>query len=173
MMVPKAYNTSRKETDIEIEHEQFGVEQWTPVVMSELAGEVFAIESRVPGASGIAFDWHKWFEEWLFLLSYTTQCKLAAPTHLKLYASDSFEAIIPWAQLREAAVLFAEPDGSPLTTAGPIRFYVPNGTSKCLNVKNVVRIVISTEEALSDEASFGFKQQWSADELRRKKVLGS
>ncbi|PWW01158.1 hypothetical protein DFQ01_11048 [Paenibacillus cellulosilyticus] len=169
MMVPKAYNNVGKEAGIEIEHEQFGVEQWTAAVMSELAGDVFAIETRVPGASGLAFDWQKWFEEWLFLLSYTTQCKLSPPTHLKLYAADSFEAIIPWEQLRDAAVLFAEEDGSPLTQAGPIRFYVPNGTSKCLNVKNVVRVVISTEELPSDEAAYGFKQQWSADELKMKK----
>lgn len=172
-MVPKAYNNAGKDTSIEIEHEQFGVEQWTAVVMSELAGEVFAIDTRVPGASGLAFDWKKWFEEWLFLLSYTTQAKLPQPTHLKLYAADSFEATIPWAQLQGAAVLFAETDGSPLAQAGPIRFYVPNGTSKCLNVKNVVRIVIGTEEALGDEAAYGFKNQWSADELRKKKVLGS
>lgn len=173
MLVPKAYNNAGKDTGIEIEHEQFGVEQWTATLMSELAGEVFAIETRVPGASGIAFDWQKWFEEWLFLLSYTTQCKLSPPTHLKLYAADAFEATIPWAQLSAAAVLFAEEDGSPLTQAGPIRFYVPNGTSKCLNVKNVVRIVISSEETLGDEAAYGFKQQWSAEELRNAKRLGS
>jgi hypothetical protein len=172
MMVPKAYNNEGKDTGIEIEHEQFGVEQWTASVMSELAGEVFAIDTRVPGAAGIAFDWQKWFEEWLLLLSYTTRCKLSTPTYLKLYAADAFEATIPWTQLHNAAVLFAEADGSPLTQAGPIRFYVPNGTSKCLNVKNVVRIVISTEEALGDEAKYGFKQQWSANELRMKK-LGS
>lgn len=154
---------------IEIEHEQFGIETWTAASMAELAGETFPLNERVPEAAGLAFDWMNWFNEWLLLLKHTSQCRLEQGTHLKLYAADSFEAVIPWTQLRQAAVQFAEEDGSPLAAGGPIRFYVPNGSSKCLNVKNVVRIVVSSDSAIGETASYGFKQQFSAKELFIKK----
>jgi len=162
-----SYNRGKKKDSVEIEHEQFGIELWTPSMMAELAGSVFSIAERVPGTAGLAFDWAAWYEEWLRLIAYTSQCSLASATHLKLYAADSFEAVIPWAQLKDAAVLYADEEDQPLVDAGPLRFYVPNGTSKCLNVKNVVRIVVSVDENGGAEASYGFKSQFSAEELLR------
>ncbi|WP_127531176.1 hypothetical protein [Paenibacillus kobensis] len=163
-----SYNGGKKDS-IEIEHEQFGIELWTPSMMAELAGVVFPIEERVPGAVGFAFDWTTWYTEWLHLITHTSQCSLSPATHLKLYAADSFEAVIPWSQLKDAAVLYAKEEEQRLDSAGPLRFYVPNGTSKCLNVKNVVRIVVCVDEEGESEASYGFKSQFSADDLRLKK----
>ncbi|MWC26951.1 molybdopterin-dependent oxidoreductase [Paenibacillus sp. MMS18-CY102] len=163
-----SYNEGR-ETRIEIEHDEFGIESWTADAMAELAGESFPIGERVPEAAGKAFDWAIWYEEWLNLLAYTSHCTLSPPKQLKLYAADQFEASIPWDQLKGAAVLFAEQDGTPLAKGGPIRLFVPNGSSKCLNVKNIVRIVVSTQEELSEEATYGFKQQFTLDDMTIKK----
>ncbi|EFM10192.1 hypothetical protein PaecuDRAFT_3151 [Paenibacillus curdlanolyticus YK9] len=163
-----SYNEGR-ETRIQIEHDEFGIESWTAEAMAELAGESFPIGERVPETVGNAFDWAIWYEEWLHLLAHTSHCKLSPPKQLKLYAADQFEAVIPWEQLQDAAVLFAEPDGSPLAKGGPIRLFVPNGSSKCLNVKSIVRIVVSTQEEGSDEATYGFKQQFSLEDMTIKK----
>ncbi|GFN30857.1 hypothetical protein [Paenibacillus xylaniclasticus] len=163
-----SYNGGKQDC-VEIEHEQFGIELWTPSMMAELAGTVFPIDERVPGAVGYAFDWATWFDEWLHLITHTSQCTLAPATHLKLYAADSFEAVIPWPQLKDAAVLYANEEELPLEAAGPIRFYVPNGTSKCLNVKNVVRIVVCVNDDSVTEAAYGFKSQFSPDDLLLKK----
>lgn len=49
-------------------------------------------------------------------------------THLIVETTDTFEAIIPWNELIQAAVLY-QIDDLPLSKAGPIRLYVPNGSS--------------------------------------------
>jgi hypothetical protein len=125
----------------------------------------------VPEASGEAFDWHRWYDAWL--RSAGQEASAGMPSQLTVEAADTFEATIPWEQLEHAAVLFAV-GGKPLSAAGPIRLYVPNGSSKCLNVKSIVKLKFGHNAANGEtEASYGFKRTFSADDLRMKKKSGS
>jgi hypothetical protein len=127
--------------------------------MSETATLNFPISERVPGVEGAAFDLKKWYDAW------TRQDQL--PTHLTVEAVDEFQATIPWSQLDQAAMLY-EKSGRPLEKGFPIRLYVPDGSSSCLNVKSIVAIRFLHNQELNEEAVFGFKNQVSADELVRK-----
>ncbi|NBD26105.1 hypothetical protein GT019_19705 [Paenibacillus sp. T1] len=137
-----------------------------PEDMARLAGRVFQASDRVPGAAGEAFDIGEWLARFREQQGIDPQAPL--PTHLKIEAADTFEAIIPWEQLTDASVQFAI-DGAPLLKNGPIRLYVPNGSSECLNVKSVVGCRFLQDEEKRGEASFGFKQTFSADEMRIKR----
>lgn len=156
-----------KEKEIVIDHFRLGVSATTADEMAKLAGESFPIGGRVPEAAGEAFDWHDWYTAWVNEQGPENGTK--EPTHLMVQAADTFEATIPWEQLGQAAVLFAQ-GGVPLEKAGPIRLYVPNGSSKCLNVKSVVRLKLARlEDGGSEEASYGFKRTFSAEDLRKNK----
>lgn len=151
--------------EIKIEHFELGISVTTSEEMAELAGSTFPISERVPDAIGEAFDWNKWYAAWL---EHTSQAvTFITPSYLIVEAADTFEASIPWEQLELAAVL-CQIDGSPLLKAGPIRLYVPNGSSKCLNVKSIVKLKIGhhTENEQS-EATYGFKHIFSFEDLRK------
>ncbi|WP_169085366.1 hypothetical protein [Paenibacillus sp. PL91] len=151
--------------EIRIEHFELGLSETSPAEMAELAGASFPIADRVPETAGEAFDWHGWYLGWL---QHAGKSDAAIkPTHLIVEAADTFEAKIPWEQLDQAAVLY-QLEGEPLKKTGPIRLYVPNGSSKCLNVKSIVKLKIVNHTAIDqEEATYGFKHTFSADELRK------
>jgi hypothetical protein len=135
--------------------------------MAALAGASFPIAERVPEAAGEAFDWHTWYRAWI--AKQDLEARDSLPTHLQVEAADTFEASIPWEQLERAALLYAL-DGKPLAKGGPARLYVPDGTSKCLNVKSVVKIkLVRLQAEGQQEASYGFKHTFSAADLRMNK----
>ncbi|SFI92811.1 hypothetical protein SAMN02799624_02720 [Paenibacillus sp. UNC496MF] len=139
---------------------------FSPEEMAASAGIVFPLAERVSGAAGDAFDFGAWFAR--FREREGADPGEPLPTHLKLEAADTFEAVIPWEQLTDAAVQFAL-DGAPLPKNGPVRLYVPNGSSECLNVKSIVAFRLLRDEARRGEASYGFKRTFSADDMRIKK----
>jgi len=139
----------------EIYEEPMTLEQWIA-----MAPEHFPIAERVKGAVGQAFDLLSWFRVWQ-----ERRGAASTPTHLIVWAADEFQATIPWEQLKQAAVLY-EQDGEPLRKGYPVRLYVPNGTSECLNVKSVVCLRFVHDERLSAEASYGFLNSISPAALR-------
>ncbi|WP_424769025.1 hypothetical protein [Paenibacillus sp. sgz302251] len=154
-------------SEITIDHFALGTAVTSAAEMAELAGMSFAITNRVPGTAGDAFDWLSWYFAWVTAAGLETE--VVTPTELKAEAADSFEATIPWEQLEMAAVLYAL-EGEPLPSSGPIRLYVPNGSSKCLNVKSIVKLTIGHKaDGGAEEAAYGFKSTFSAAELRMKK----
>ncbi|WP_238177751.1 molybdopterin-dependent oxidoreductase [Paenibacillus contaminans] len=139
--------------------EQYGAPQ-----MAEMAGERFDIAERVPEAEGTAFDFHAWFEAWR---KAGNESGSGMPSHLKVEAADEFAATIPWYELGKAAFVY-ESNGKPLSKGFPLRLYVPDGSSKCLNVKSVVRIALLHEPGAGD-AAYGFMNRVSPDEMRIKR----
>lgn len=133
----------------------------TPESMAELAGDVFAAAERVPGAAGEAFDLNAWYEA-VAANRATEQLKASSPglkpTHLIVRAADEFEAVIPWAQLGSAFFQFRV-EGKPLTKGFPLRLYVPDGSSACLNVKSVVTIRLVSDLSLGGDATYGFRNE--------------
>ncbi|WP_256256395.1 hypothetical protein [Paenibacillus sp. BC26] len=134
--------------------------------MAKLAGSSFPLSSRIAAGTGEAFDFGAWFEAWRGSQGIAPDAPL--PTHLKVEAVDTFEALIPWEQLKDAAVQYAI-DGAPLPKGGPIRLYVPHGSSECLNVKSVVVCKFIHDQEKRGEVSYGFKQTFSAEEMRLKR----
>jgi hypothetical protein len=141
----------------------YGEEDNTAVRLADLAGEPFSIAERVPGADGTAFDLYGWYEGWLKNKNAQSG---AQPTYMRVEAADGFEAVIPWKQLGQAAFVF-EQQGQPLAKGFPLRLYVPDGSSACLNVKSVVRIELRYDGLGSDQATYGFKNRISASDLRK------
>jgi hypothetical protein len=153
--------------DIHIDHFKLGLSVTRPFEMAKLAGGSFPIADRVPDAKGEAFDWHSWYSGWLRMSGQGVAA--VTPSHLIVEAVDTFEAVIPWEQLGQAAVLFSI-NGEPLTNAGPIRLYVPNGSSKCLNVKSIVKLKFDHQlSERQSEATYGFKHTFTAQDLRMNK----
>ncbi|REE82659.1 hypothetical protein A8990_11723 [Paenibacillus taihuensis] len=138
----------------------------TPEDMAALAGRVFPLSERITGGAGEAFDFAEWLDAFRSQQGILQEEPL--PTHLKVEAADTFEALIPWEQLKDAAVQFAV-DGAPLPKGGPVRLYVPNGSSECLNVKSVIVFRLLHDEARSGEVSYGFKSTFTPDEMRLKR----
>ncbi|XEC96432.1 hypothetical protein AB6A23_07775 [Paenibacillus tarimensis] len=151
---------------IRIFHEGVAVGTISPQEMAELAGGTFDISERVPNAEGKAFDFHSWYKAWRHQNGLDED--ISVPNQLTVEAADTFEAVIPWSQLENAAVLYASPDGGALTKSGPIRLYAPNGTSDCLNVKSIVLMRFMHDGSHNREAHYGFKNVFTPDELRKK-----
>ena len=120
----------------------------TPGEMAIASGDVFPVASRVPGAPGEAFGLPSWYRA-------AAPRGLAEPTHAVARAADGFEADIPWSQLGAALLQYAV-DGEPLVKGKPMRLYVPDGTSACLNVKSVVELRFEHDAGRGDEATYGF-----------------
>lgn len=144
---------------------------WTetsPPEMAALAGRSFPASDRVPGAVGEAFDLADWIAAYAARRTGTSDVVAAtAPTHLIVRAADEFEAIIPWTQLKEAFFLFAL-NGAPLAKGGPLRLYVPDGSSACLNVKQVTHIRIAADPEMGDQAGYGFRNEISPARLTQR-----
>lgn len=147
-------------SDSHITNEAFTVQE-----IVQLAEVKLALEDRVPNAEGEAFDLKAWYRSWK---SSRGGQQESEPTHLKVEAVDEFQALMPWAEADSAVFLYAQ-GGEPLKKGYPIRLYVPDGSSECLNVKSVVHIWFLHDATLGDEATFGFKNKVTLDELKIKK----
>ncbi|CAN7678786.1 hypothetical protein LJR153_005371 [Paenibacillus sp. LjRoot153] len=122
-------------------------------------------QDRVPSVEGEAFDLKSWYRNW------SNKGKKSAaeePTHVRVEAVDEFQALIPWGQADQALFLYAQ-EGQPLKKGYPIRLYVPDGSSECLNVKSIVKVWFLNDPALGEEATYGFKNKVTLDELKFKK----
>lgn len=124
----------------------------TPLEMAALAGQVFPVAERVPSATGEGFDLMDWYS--------AVYRSFDNMTHLIVRASDEFQAIIPREQLNKA-LLQLSIDGAPLQKGGPLRLYVPDGTSACLNVKSVITLQLAANPKLGEEAGYGFMNEIS------------
>ncbi|MFC4075303.1 molybdopterin-dependent oxidoreductase [Salinithrix halophila] len=118
-------------------------------------------EERVPGVDGKAVSLKA-------VLGYAVLTRGA--THVRFIAADEFQADIPLKELEQAFFLYQRQEGRPLERGGPLRLYVPDGSSNCLNVKSVteVQVVAREKEDADRSASFGFRQTLSPDTLRLK-----
>jgi hypothetical protein len=137
-------------------------EEFTVKELVELAPFRLPIRERVPFAQGKAFDLKSWYRAWR---KHHGVEQAKEPTHMKVEAIDEFQAVMSWSELDQAVFLYAQDEG-PLQKGFPIRLYVPNGSSECLNVKSVVKIMFIHDALLTDEASYGFKNTISVDELK-------
>lgn len=138
-----------------------GTEQCTVAEMSSLAPVHFPLEERVPGVKGQAFELKPWFLAWRGKRGAAVNRE---PVYMIVEAVDEFQATIPWEQLNQAVFLY-EQDGKPLQKGFPIRLYVPDGSSECLNVKSVVSIRFEYGQDVT-EASYGFKNKVSIEDLK-------
>ncbi|WNR43387.1 molybdopterin-dependent oxidoreductase [Paenibacillus roseipurpureus] len=147
-------------TELHIENETYTVEQ-----MVEAAKQQFRVEDRVPSVQGDAFDLKDWHRNWR--ISHSME-GIAEPTHVQVEAIDEFQARMPWSQVDQALFLYAQ-EGQPLKKGYPIRLYVPDGSSECLNVKSIVKIWFLHDASLGEEATYGFKNKVTLDEMKLKK----
>lgn len=142
--------------------------RWTVSQMAAIAPLHIDIAERVKGVSGRAFDVRAWYGAWRETAGAGADAgeEAAEPTHLKVEASDEFCATMPWGELEQAAFLY-EQDGMPIKKGFPLRLYVPDGSSACLNVKSVLKVWLLHDPTLGDEATYGYKNRISPDELRK------
>lgn len=147
-------------SDLYIKNEAFTITE-----MVALADQQLALQERLPDVQGDAFDLKNWYRSWKRSRNVD---HAEEPTHVKVEAIDEFQALMPWSQLDSALFLYAQ-DGQALKKGYPIRLYVPDGSSECLNVKSVVKVWFLHDQALGEEATFGFKNRVAIDELKFKK----
>ncbi|GBF73104.1 hypothetical protein PA598K_01389 [Paenibacillus sp. 598K] len=150
---------------VRIEHAGADNGSQTAQQLRELGGDVFPIGERVPGAAGLAVDFHQWYAAWRAACGVTGT---ETPAALHVRAHDAFEAHIPWAQLDGAAFGIADEDGGPLRRGGPIRLYVPGGASDCLHVKQLAAMVFDEQPLPEDEATYGFRNIVEPAQLRKR-----
>jgi DMSO/TMAO reductase YedYZ molybdopterin-dependent catalytic subunit len=149
---------------IRVIDEIYGQKEFTVEEMTALALRHVSMSDRMPDVEGRAFELQEWYRSWQKQLPLQADHE---PTRVFVEAVDEFQAMIPWNQLSDAVFLY-EQNGAPLIKGYPIRLYVPNGSSECLHVKSVVMIRFDYQPS-STEASFGFKNHISLDELTVKK----
>jgi hypothetical protein len=140
-------------------------ETFTISEMVALAEQKLALADRVPNVQGDAFDLKSWYKSWK---SSRKGEYAGEPTHVKVEAVDEFQALMPWSQVDSALFLYAQ-DGQALKKGYPIRLYVPDGSSECLNVKSIVNVWFLHDTTLGEEATYGFKNKVTLDELKFKK----
>lgn len=132
--------------------------------MLELNSVTINISERVPGTEGKALDLYSWYDRWIKARNMTP---MDYPTHLSVEAADEFCATIAWSELEQAVLLY-EQEGLPLVKGFPLRLFVPDGSSACLNVKSVVKLHFIHQADLDFEASYGFKNKISINDLKKK-----
>lgn len=130
-----------------------------------MAPVLIEASERVPGVEGEAFDVPAWYEAWRN--SRGAAAGERRPTHLQVVAQDEFRATIPWHEAQQALFLYRQ-NGEPLRKGYPLRLYVPDGSSKCLNVKSVVEIRFLHDETAGGDASYGFANTFKPDDLRKR-----
>jgi hypothetical protein len=140
------------------------VHQLTVEEMVEMNPLIVQIDERVPGVEGKAIDLISWYTLWA---KADDQVPVEFPTHLTVEAADEFTATISWSELQLAVLLF-EQEGLPLKKGFPLRLYVPDGSSACLNVKSVIKLTFIHQTDLETIATYGFKNTITIDELRKK-----
>lgn len=121
-----------------------------PQEMAALTSKIFPVANRVPEAIGEAFDLLDWYS--------AIGQPSAEMTHMIVRAADEFQVVIPREQLTNALLQYSIA-GSPLAKGGPLRLYVPDGSSACLNVKSVVSLQFVVDPNLGDAASYGFRNE--------------
>jgi DMSO/TMAO reductase YedYZ molybdopterin-dependent catalytic subunit len=149
---------------IRVYDEVSGQAEFTVEEITALAPRMVSLAERVPGMEGEAFELQEWYRAW------QKQMPLQAdrePAQMTVEAADEFQATIPWEELEQAVFLYKQ-NGEPLVKGFPIRLYVPNGSSECLNVKSVVSIRFLYRDA-SAEATYGFKNHIALEDLRFRK----
>jgi hypothetical protein len=122
------------------------------------------ITERVPGVEGKAIDLVSWYDCWAKARGLTI---IEHPTHLSVEAADEFCATMAWTELEQAALLY-EQEGQPLVKGAPLRLYVPDGSSACLNVKSVIKLIFIHQADLDSKATYGFKNKITLDDLKKK-----
>jgi hypothetical protein len=140
---------------------EFTIDQWIT-----LAPRVVALADRVPGVEGTAVEVQEWYRSWQKQLQ-PQERAVSEPSQMTVEASDEFQATISWDELGEAVFLY-EQGGKPLAKGFPIRLYVPNGSSECLNVKSVIQIRFIYND-VHKEATYGFKNHISLEDLKYRK----
>ncbi|MBD0382730.1 molybdopterin-dependent oxidoreductase [Paenibacillus sp. WST5] len=150
---------------IEVSDPHITNEEYTVSSMVAAAKQLLPLEERVPGVRGEAFDLKSWYFSWK---QRHNADRAPEPTHVKVEAIDEFQATLPWSQIEQALFLYAQ-EGKELKKGYPIRLYVPDGSSECLNVKSVVKLWFLHDDKLGEEATYGFKNTVSPDELKFKK----
>lgn len=147
-------------SDLHIQNEAFTIAE-----MVALADQRVELEDRVPNVQGDAFDLKSWYRNW----KNSRYSEYAGePTHVKVEAVDEFQALMPWNQVDSALFLYAQ-EGQALKKGYPIRLYVPDGSSECLNVKSIVHVWFLHDAALGEDATYGFKNRVAVDEMKFKK----
>jgi hypothetical protein len=149
---------------IQVFDEIYGQTEFTVEEMTALAPLHISMPERMPDVEGKAFELQGWYHAWQKRQNVESDRE---PTGMTVEAVDEFKAQIPWEQLREAVFLY-EQNGGPLIKGYPIRLYVPHGSSECLHVKSVITIRFEYNKSSSD-ASYGFKNHISLDDLKFKK----
>jgi len=157
------WREERQAVNIRVWDDRTGEGHYRADELAAQAGETFPIEDRVPGAEGTAFDLYRLYSGWR---KHTGAQVAEPPVYLRVEAADGFEAVIPWGQLGRAALVF-EQHGEPLTKGFPLRLYVPDGSSACLNVKSVVHIEFHHDNRAGDVATYGFKNRISPEDLKK------
>ena len=142
--------------DPRIGERSLSAEEW-----ANEASTTFKLQDFIPGVPVEAFNLKDWYAGWR---SKTNPLDHDWPSHIRFTAIDEFTALIPWEQLDQAAMQYAI-DGASLSKGYPIRLYVPQGSSECLNVKSIVQIELLYEPELGDEASYGFKNVISVADM--------
>lgn len=155
--------------EISVYDEVNGNGQLTVPEMAAMSPSILPLQERVPAVSGRAFDVKAWYRAWSEQNTKAEADQGKEPVLLKVEASDEFQAVIPWPQLDQACFLFEQEDGQPLQKGYPLRLYVPDGSSECLNVKSIVGIYFLYEGQAEQEATYGFKNMVSLDEMKLRK----
>lgn len=150
---------------IEVSDLHKNIESFTVDEMVAIADQRLNIQDRVPSVEGEAFDLKSWYRNWH---NKGQNHSDEVPTHVRVEAVDEFQALIPWGQADQALFLYAQ-EGQALKKGYPIRLYVPDGSSECLNVKSIIKVWFINDPALGDEATYGFKNKVTLDELKFKK----
>jgi hypothetical protein len=153
------------------------IEEASSSQLAQEAPQHLDISQRVEGAQGRAFDLLTWFT--VFHAKHASELPSGNPTHLQVNAADEFQAVIPWEQLQEAAMKYAESSANASSDAPeaensavtdtPLRLYVPHGSSECLNVKRVIRITFLYKPERDETATYGFRNVVTVEDLNRKK----
>ncbi|NHN31601.1 hypothetical protein [Paenibacillus agricola] len=148
---------------IRVNDQMSGQAEFTIEQLTAMAPRVVSLADRVPEIEGEAFELQEWYRAWQKQLPPQERAD-REPSQLTVEAADEFQATIPWDELGEAVFLFKQ-EGKPLVKGFPIRLYVPNGSSECLNVKSVVQIRFSYNE-IHKEATYGFKNHIALEDLK-------
>ncbi|AFH60566.1 hypothetical protein ACVNS2_07780 [Paenibacillus caseinilyticus] len=153
--------------EIAVYDEKIGSERLTADELAAIGPLHLSAAERVEGVSGRAVDFLQWYAAWRSRHGAEGQ---PMPKRLGVRAADEFEASVPWAQLERALLLYRQEDGQPLKKGYPLRLYVPDGSSDCLNVKSVVQIRFLYEGDPQEGADYGFRNEISPDQLRKREA---
>ncbi|MCZ8518409.1 MULTISPECIES: molybdopterin-binding protein [Paenibacillus] len=151
--------------EISVYDEKIGSERLSADELAAIGPLHLSAGERVEGASGRAVDFLQWYAAWRARKGGESH---PMPRRLEVRAADEFEAAVPWAQLDRALLLYRQEDGQPLRKGFPLRLYVPDGSSECLNVKSVVEIRFRYEGDAQDGADYGFRNKISPDQLLKR-----